>query len=304
LVHMHGQALMNRTSTPDVKSAGRILDVLELLVQGAAPMTQAQIARILSIPKSSLSQLVGMLLARGYVSYREHDKTYQPGPGWQSLAAASKKSPDIVELSLPLLQQLTHQLKESSALNLIRGEHMEVVASQSSERRLVSHMRLGDKAPLYAVSSGKVALAFMKPSACEDYLDHMQPQRHTPRTVVDREELLSQIQCIREQGVGFSFEEYTLGVIGIAVPVLDTRGSVLGVLSIAMPAVHYSEEVKDGAIDLLRTTAQRLSERMNYWDFSSAEAKNLASPDTLEPTAGRAIDSRGEALQTESRPKT
>eukprot|EP01030_Chromulinospumella_sphaerica_P003425 gene3425-3353_t len=41
-------------------------------------MTQAQIARILSIPKSSLSQLVGMLLARGYVSYREHDKTYQP----------------------------------------------------------------------------------------------------------------------------------------------------------------------------------------------------------------------------------
>ena len=77
-----------------------------------------------------------------------------------------------------------------------------------------------------------------------------------------------------------------MGVIGIAVPVLDTQGSVLGVLSVAMPAVHYSEEVKEGAIDLLRTTALRLSERMNCWDFNSIEAKKLASPDSLEPTAG------------------
>ncbi|WP_201192484.1 IclR family transcriptional regulator [Pseudomonas fluorescens] len=264
---------MTRTSTPDVKSAGRILDVLELLVQGSTPMTQAQIARVLSIPKSSLSQLVGTLLARGYLSYREHDKTYHPGPGWQLLATAARKTPDIVELSLPLLKQLTDQLKESSALNLLRGEHMEVVASQSSERRLVSHMRLGDKAPLYAVSSGKVALAFMRPSACEDYLDHMKPEQHTPRTVVDREELISQIHFIREQGVGFSFEEYTWGVIGIAVPVLDTEGYAQGVLSVAMPAVHYSEEIKEGAIELLRAAALRLSERMNYWDSNSIEAE-------------------------------
>ena len=51
--------------TPEVKSAGRILDVLELLAGLPQGIRLNQLARTLAIPKSSASGLLGTLVVRG-----------------------------------------------------------------------------------------------------------------------------------------------------------------------------------------------------------------------------------------------
>src|SRR5262245_16388176 len=53
--------------TAEVKSAGRILDVLELLAGMPQGIRVNQLARTLAIPKSSASALLGTLAVRGYI---------------------------------------------------------------------------------------------------------------------------------------------------------------------------------------------------------------------------------------------
>src|SRR5512140_2851490 len=53
---------------PEVKSAARILDLLELLGAAAGPLRHSEIARHMEMPKSSASALLDTLEGRGYVT--------------------------------------------------------------------------------------------------------------------------------------------------------------------------------------------------------------------------------------------
>ncbi len=48
---------------------------------------------------------------------------------------------------------------ESAALNILKGDQAEVVAPVNGPQRLVSHMWLGDLAPLYVTSGGTIILS-------------------------------------------------------------------------------------------------------------------------------------------------
>ena len=82
---------MTEASSPQVKSALRTLDILEILTDTPRPLAAQEIAEMLSIPVSSLSYLLATLCQRGYLT-RNPDRRYVPGPalerfreetGWQ-----------------------------------------------------------------------------------------------------------------------------------------------------------------------------------------------------------------------------
>jgi DNA-binding IclR family transcriptional regulator len=73
-----------------------------------------------------------------------------------------------------------------------------VIATATSSRRLVSHLRDGDVAPLYAVSGGKTILATT-----------FEPV--TPHTILSTDELLAELETVRRTGIAYSHEEYTPG---------------------------------------------------------------------------------------------
>lgn len=142
-----------------VKSADRVLDVLELLAQRGQDMSHTDMSETLGIPKSSLSQLLRNLTSRGYLDYSAVSRGYRLGEAVSRLAGRAMQGRSILGLVEPVLLEITEACHESSAFNQLSGMQSEVVASVSSSQRLVSHMRKGDLAPLYATSGGKALLA-------------------------------------------------------------------------------------------------------------------------------------------------
>ena len=55
-----------------VKSASRVLDLLEIFAAAPSPLGVSELARRLSIPKSSVSALLRTLLLRGYLERDQH----------------------------------------------------------------------------------------------------------------------------------------------------------------------------------------------------------------------------------------
>lgn len=245
-----------------VKSADRTLDVLELLAGWGREMSHAEIAAALEIPKSSLTKLLKNLTARDYLQYVAEAKAYRLGNAILKLANQHGQVRNLAAQAKPILEQITEQTGESCALNQLKGDQAEIVATVTSKHRLVSHLQLGDVAALYAVSGGKAILAFLPDAMLDQYLQSVHFERFTPSTLASRKALAAQLQEVRKSGVAFSHEEYTPGIVGVGVPVLSGTGFPLGSLNLAIPAVRYGPAVERKAIATLKDAADRLRRKM------------------------------------------
>jgi DNA-binding IclR family transcriptional regulator len=248
-------------SASTVKSASRVLDLFELLARYDREVTHAEIAEGLGIPRSSLTQLLKDLVARGYVAFHAPSRGYRLGPSFAALARHAGAGEELIGLAEPFLRELTERTGESSALNRLKGWQAEVVATVNGPHRLVTHMRLGDLAPLYATSGGKVILANLPEAEIDSYLATTALETVTPRTIASAEDLRRELVTVRRDGVAFSFEEYTPGIVGVAAPILSASGRPLGSLNIAMPAVRDSAEVRARVADALQRAAREISRR-------------------------------------------
>jgi len=242
-----------------VKSADRVLDLLELLARRGQDMSHSDIGEALEIPKSSLTQLLKNLTARGYLEYSAVSRGYRLGEAVAKLAGRANQGRSIVSIVEPILADITASINESSAFNQLKGDKSEVVAAVSGSQRLVSHMRKGDLAPLYATSGGKAILAFMPDEEQERYLGTVVFEAITPHTIRTTKELRRQIKQIRETGFAFVSEEFTPGISGVAVPILGSGNISLGSLNVAIPSVRYNEAARERILKVLNESLVRVN---------------------------------------------
>lgn len=254
------------TDKQAVKSANRVLDLFELLGQWSRELSHTEIATTLKIPKSSLSQLLPNLVDRGYVQFVAETKGYRLGAKLAELAGQQAEQKDVIGLARPLLQTIAAETGESAALNVLQGDFSKVVATVNSQQRLLSHMRDGDLAPLYATSGGKAIIAFLPEDMLNSYLKRAKLEEISKNTIRSTEELTLQLETIRRGRVAYAFEEFTPGICGIAVPILSHSGSPLGSLNVAMPAVRYNTRVRDRAIQVLRRAVDTLNQKLGFID--------------------------------------
>ena len=243
-----------------VKSADRVLDLFELLASRPRGLSHSEIADALAIPKSSLTQLVRNLVCRDYITFLPNARRYTLGQKFDQLVRSTTRAGDLIALAEPLLIELTGMTGESSALNIAEDGQLKVIATRSSPQRLVSHMRAGDLAPLHATSGGKAILAYATPASFEDYIAGADWQPITAKTITNEAELRSQLVRVRKDGIADVFEEFTPGIVGIAVPILSPHGTPLASFNVAMPAVRYSSSARDLCVKALRSAASAFQE--------------------------------------------
>jgi DNA-binding IclR family transcriptional regulator len=267
--------MAHETAAGAVKSAVRVLDLLELLALGDE-MSHADIADALDIPKSSLTQLLKTLVARGYIDFDPAAKGYRLGDAFARFSRRANDVRDLVDFIGPILEDLTRETHETPALNQLNAEQAEVTATAPSPQRLLSNMRKGDVAPLYATSGGKAILAHLPEAMREEYVRGVVFEPITPKTIRSKKELARQIAAVRKDGFAYSFEEFTPGIIGIAVPILAPNGMALGAINIAAPAMRFNTTARERAGRALQKAAERIRR-----DFVEVQAPARASRSAL-----------------------
>lgn len=250
----------NLVAPSTVKSADRVLTLFELLGTWGREMSHTEIADALGIPKSSLTQLLRNMVGRNWLAYSPVSKGYSLGSAFARLARRAGRAADLASIAAPVLAELTARTAESSALNVLKGDGAEVVATVLGPQRLVSHMRLGDMAPLYATSGAKVILAYLPVEMQDDYVRRVTFKAATPATLHSVRALRSQLRTIRQEGLAYSFDEWTPGITGMARPVLSLSGDVLGAVNVAMPSMRYNEAVRALVADALAHATEAIGQ--------------------------------------------
>ncbi|MEI9852692.1 MAG: IclR family transcriptional regulator [Sphingomonas sp.] len=209
-----------------VKSADRVIDVLECIA-AAGGLSFAEIGTRLDIPNSSLFYLLGTLSRRGYVQQEGGRGKYLLGPAFSALAGTVEHPVSWVETIRPLVDAVWTTVRETTSYFEPRGDEVECVISKLAPRSLIPVHTVGQRAPLYVFSGGKLVLAEMDDRAFESYLKRTPLERFTPHTLTTPEALREEIAQVRVQGYALSREEHTRGVVGLSVA-LKHAGAIVG----------------------------------------------------------------------------
>lgn len=258
----------NAPTQPDdrggvVKSADRVLDVLELLASTGRAMSHAELARRTGIPKGSLTPLLRNLTQREYVDVASEGTLFLLGEAAYTLPHRGAKSRELIEASLPWLEHLVQITGESAGISVLRDDVAERVAAAQSDKAVFYSLHIGVLQPLYASSAGKILLAWMAVAERERYLSRVHLEARTEKTIRSVTVLRRQLHSIREEGVAWSLGEFTAGIVGVAVPVVDVHGRAVAALGIALPAPRLSDANKLGIVKALRATAKEISRSLS-----------------------------------------
>ena len=242
------------TTSSQVKSATRTLDIIEYIVAHDRPLVAQEIAVALGIPVSSLSYLLGTLVDRGYLA--REGRRYSAGPGLERLQARTHGF-TLAERAAPLVRALRVQLNETASFWVRSEWTVEAIVTESSEQALRYSVSAGERLPMHALASGKVLLAALPDEELDRYFAEAERARFTPSTVTGEKALRRELAEVRKRGYALTDEEYSLGIRGIG-RVVTIGGEPVGSLSLGIPKARFDENLLRRATDLLERTAALL----------------------------------------------
>jgi DNA-binding IclR family transcriptional regulator len=233
------------------RAAGRVMDILELVVHTGGGLALRELSAQLEAPKSSLLPLLRTLAARGYLEqgplgeYRLGRKALELGMG----SPADRAWPEIAR---PVLRALMQRTGETVFLGTLGGDGTAVlfVDKVESEQVIRYTAGVGDRRALHATSSGKVILAFLPAPERERILRAIPLKRYTDRTVTSLPALRAALEEVRQTGICVNLDELAVGAAGIAAPIFDRDGHVAGACAIGGPTERVRPRLKPLAAEV------------------------------------------------------
>lgn len=233
-----------REATGLVGSVVKALRVLDCFSPTRGRLTLAHISQELGLPKSTTLNLVRTLEQQDYL-LRGPDQTYQLGYKILELSYHLRTSLPIVQHAVPFMEEL--QIKTGEIVYLTSHTQGRVLYLEGvyPSIRMGNYSIAGKTLPFHCTGCGKAMLAYLPDDELEWVLDNRPLTRSTPGTITDRDELLTELQRIRERGYAIDVEEETVGVKCVGVAIRDSDGYPVGALSVSGTVISMKDELLD-----------------------------------------------------------
>jgi DNA-binding IclR family transcriptional regulator len=260
-----------------VKSATRVIQILETVGASKQGISHAALSEALKIPKGSLSLLLADLVAHDFISLRKEDeRRYVVGPQILVIAGQYLTDLDIVQLGRPIVHEVMTATDESCALAVRKGFEMLIVYGENCYQPLKRAVEIGYRAPLYTTAGGKAILAHLSDKEIQKYLSSVKLTPMTHATITDRKALLRELEEIRSAGIAYAREEQYEGLVAMAAPVFDLYGSVVASMVVTLPTIRFNEESEEGVRNTLYQASEDLSRQLGFNAYSSGKKESLS----------------------------
>src|SRR5262249_7612763 len=241
----------------------RGLRILQLFDRKRRRLTGAEMARALTIPRSTVFRLAHTLELFGFLE-RDGDH-YRIGPAGLRLGFESMASLDLSELGRPLVERLCEDTGLPSQLVIRDGRDVVVVLKSSPPAAFVSNVIVGTRLPAHATILGRVLLSDVDDGALsalypEPTLPRTSPR--SPRTLAELKRLLRQD---RARGYAISESFFEQGISAVAAPIKEADGRIVAAISVtAQRSTLEPEAFRERLVASVLRAAGELSHRLNY----------------------------------------
>jgi DNA-binding IclR family transcriptional regulator len=243
-----------------VKSADRVLDILELLAAEPQGLTLSEISRRLAIARSSAHGLVHTLLQRGYLQQESAgSRNFRLGVRLIQLGLNVGDRLELRSTARLVLERLVSATHDTALIVVPEGGELLFLDKVVSEARDVrTDPRSSTPRPLHCTSIGKALLAALDDESALRILESS--GRLPPATefsITDPQALLDDLRATRRRGYAIDRQEAVLGVCCVGAPVRDFTGRPIASISLSTVREFFEPEttgpwVAEAAVEISR----------------------------------------------------
>ena len=240
-------------STGGVQSVERVFDLLNIITASGGESSLSELASRADLPLPTIHRLLRTLIPLGYVRQLPN-RSYALGPGLIRLGYAAGLQ--LGTYAQPVLQGLVHELGESANMAVLDGHMVVYVGQAQSSRSMRMFTEVGRRAHVHDTGVGKAILATLPEQQVVSIVSSMGMPTPTEKSLGTVDELLADLEKIRERGYAVDDEEQEIGVrcFSMALPDAPTPTAI----SVSGPTSRVDWDFGDRAVPLLREAAERL----------------------------------------------
>ncbi len=235
-----------------------------------------EIARELRLPKSTVHRLLATLEAEGF-AHRLSGSRYVLGWRAFGLGAAVLAWSAIRQPTLRRLEALVAATGETAHLGVLDEGQVLYVEKVEIDRPLRMPSAVGRRLPLHCTALGKVLAAGLEDAVLKRIIERVGLPAFTPNTITDLAMLQRELEKVRTAGFALDNEEIEEGLMCVAAPVVDERGTTCAAISISGPVSRVRGRPDDN-IAAVREACRALSEDLG------PNARKLRDVSTLGPS--------------------
>ena len=233
------------------------LSIIECFDDANPRLTASQAGARCGLTRTAARRYLLTLEHLGYVA--SDTKLFWLTPRVLRLGQSYLESARLPRIVQPFLQRVTAGTQESAYVSVMDGDEIVYVARNGSSRAMNTGYVLGARVEAQVTAAGLLMLSMRPPEWQDSWFSSHELKTYTSFTITSKDRLRIEMARVRVQGWAISEQQLDLNYRGVAVPLRNRHGEVLGALSVTMPMGHESsEEAVARVLPVLSETAQAM----------------------------------------------
>lgn len=235
--------------------------ILRSILKSKTGITIKNISAETGLSPSTIHRITMELLGAGFIR-RIEDNKYKLSYNSINMFGQVNMNDYMFEISKQEMINLNNLTGETIHLISKVGDNGVYLGKINTKNAVGIQSYVGKTTPLYCTSGGKIILAYEDPLWVEDYLHKTELKKYSDYTITDKDQLLLELEAIRQNAFSYDKREYNQDVFCVAVPVFNEENAVVSTLSIAAPKYRFSMELATTYIEDLKKSATIISKNL------------------------------------------
>lgn len=246
-------------SRSGIQVIARAAAILRALRDAPDGLSLGEIAKTLDLARSTVQRIVDALDQENLVIAASPSRGVRLGPAILSLASATRF--EFAEMARNHLQAIAAECGETVAVSILNGTKVVFIDHVHGTHTLRVEPGIGQSLPVESTANGKAIMAIMDQGRLEKkFRRRLNFEQNTPNTITNWEDLMTELEEVREQGVAFDIEENALGISAVSVAIV-LPDKEYAAISIPAPAQRFAEHKAELA-ELLKVHCRKLQDSL------------------------------------------
>lgn len=240
----------------------RVTETLNAFVGENTWLSLAYLSRKVKFSKPTLYRILATLIKERYVLFDPLKKRYSLGVAAAQLAIHVHVEKAVCYLAHFAMERLSRKFEETVLLYREAGIDVRCINKCDTNNPIRRVIEVGDTAPMYACSAGKIILAYKSNMERESLLSVSPLKKITEKTVTNKRMLIEELDTVNQDGYAITESELIDGLFSVSAPVfIDDR--VEYCVALLIPTFRVFMDSLPEYIEQTRECAFAISSQMN-----------------------------------------